>query len=83
MDREPPVWRSSERYGYVETLIAPQVAWEWLRRNDGYRRNYAELTNTTESDAEAFDAFRGKWGLRFPDCARRRREPDAAGLVAA
>ena len=33
-------WRSSERYEYVEDLVSPELAWEWLRRNEDYQRDF-------------------------------------------
>jgi len=35
-------WHSSARYAYVNQLHQAEIAWEFLRRNPDYRRDYAE-----------------------------------------
>lgn len=57
-------WRSSSTYDYVDHLTAPDVGWEWLRRNDDYRRSYAEFTEATSRTAAQNERAAGKWGLR-------------------
>lgn len=58
-------WRSSSIYDYVDDLTAPDVGWEWLRRNEDYRRSYAEFIQG-EPEIELGAEAAGKWGLRFP-----------------
>src|SRR3546814_14128414 len=47
--RRPPMkpdtsrWRSSSTYDYLDDLIPSDLAWEWLRRNTGYQRDYSEI----------------------------------------
>lgn len=31
-------WRSSSSYDYLDKLDAPDLAWEWLRRNTKYQQ---------------------------------------------
>ena len=37
-------WRSSDTYDYLDQLVAPDLAWECLRRNAVYQRDFAEST---------------------------------------
>jgi hypothetical protein len=68
-------WRSSERYDYVEGLVSPELAWEWLRRNEDYQRDFEAAQLEPNTDTAAVEATRSKWGLRFPvvACSRRQR----------
>lgn len=65
MDTIPSNWRNPEAYDYLDGLAAPDLAWEFLRRNPDYRRDYAALT-VGDDDPEAAAAFRARWGLLFP-----------------
>ncbi|WP_255684217.1 MULTISPECIES: transcriptional regulator domain-containing protein [unclassified Xanthobacter] len=59
-------WRSSERYAHVAEMTASDVAWEWLRRNESYDRDFRALGGS-ESDLRALtDRIGQRWGLRFP-----------------
>lgn len=66
-------WRRQETYDYIDRLSAAGVAWEFLRRNADYRRDYDRLPS--DARRQANDALTAQWGLRFPDesCPRRRR----------
>lgn len=66
-------WRKSEDYDYVERLDAGDLAWEFLRRNTAYRRDYQRTAKHNRDGAA--DAFSLRWGLRFPD----RPNPFRAG----
>ncbi|MEL6800522.1 MAG: DUF6499 domain-containing protein [Pseudomonadota bacterium] len=58
----PPDWRDPDTYAYFDTLDAPGMAWECLRRNPDYRDAYPDLQNGTGDPEE--------WGLRFPGRSR-------------
>ena len=59
-------WRSSERYAHVADMTASDVAWEWLRRNETYDRDFQALGDS-ESDLRTLtDGIGQRWGLRFP-----------------
>ena len=58
-------WRSSADYDYVERLGASDLAWEWLRRNKHYAKDYATLSKAAPDDASLKQALLEKWGLRF------------------
>ncbi|WP_426441326.1 transcriptional regulator domain-containing protein [Bradyrhizobium genosp. P] len=57
-------WRSKEAYPDAKKAEAADIAWEWLRRNRGYQRNYGRLVSSERSSAMA-EQFRRKWGLSF------------------
>ncbi len=59
-------WRSSEHYDYVEDLVSPELAWEWLRRNEDYQRDFEAAQVEPNADTAATEATRSRWGLRFP-----------------
>ena len=40
-------WRSSETYDYLDSLDAPDLAWEWLRRNPEYQEDWAHAYSPT------------------------------------
>ena len=73
MPSESSGWRSPAAYAYVEDLGASDLAWEWLRRNERYARDYATLLKAAADDASLKTALLDKWGLRF------RGRSDAAG----
>jgi Family of unknown function (DUF6499) len=69
----PPVanWRSATAYDYLNDLDPTEFAWEFLRRNSDYQRDYRTTLRTTGGKAEFPDPLAWRWGLRFPD----RSEP--------
>ena len=73
-------WRLSERYEYVESLVSPELAWEWLRRNEDYQRDFEAAHVESNADTAATEATRSKWGLRFPVVAGPRRQGGRAHL---
>lgn len=61
-------WHSSEAYAFVDALSPSQLAWEWLRRNEAYRRDYARFRLVEDPERETLAALmQARWGLRFPD----------------
>jgi len=73
-------WRSSERYEYVESLVSPELAWEWLRRNEDYQRDFEAAQLEPNADTAATEATRSRWGLRFPSFAGARCQTSRAHL---
>jgi len=66
-------WRSSETYDYLDDLIAPDLAWEWLRRNADYQSDFADSGRSAVA-AQRFAALvRPRWGLLFRDRPLARR----------
>nr|WP_244670199.1 DUF6499 domain-containing protein [Rhodoplanes elegans] len=66
-------WRTSETYDYLDLLVAPDLAWEWLRRNTNYQADFAESERSSVA-AQRFTALvRSRWGLLFRDRPVARR----------
>lgn len=59
-------WQASETYEYVNNIPAAGLAWEFLRRNEDYNRDYAELMSQKRAAKDQLDHFSTHWGLRFP-----------------
>ncbi|MER9955215.1 DUF6499 domain-containing protein [Mesorhizobium australicum] len=59
-------WRSSSTYDYLDDLVAADIAWEWLRRNADYQRDYAEAERPDADPERLTNIVRMRWGLRFP-----------------
>ena len=81
MSFDPTHWRSASQYDYVETLTAPDLAWEWLRRNAGYQRDYVSARRKKEDPHELTRTVRQSWGLRFPGRSATGRS-GSRGLLA-
>ncbi|WP_363244950.1 DUF6499 domain-containing protein [Phenylobacterium sp.] len=67
-----PNWRDPAAYHQAAQLPVADLAWEFLRRDIGYRRAYASAVRHTP---EAADMIAQRWGLRFrrgPTPGRRR-----------
>lgn len=60
-------WRSPAAYKFAKSIPAAGFAWEYLRRDDEYRREFRAITTSAESDPERLEAFVQRWGLRFSD----------------
>lgn len=60
-------WRSPAAYKFAESIPAAGFAWEYLRRDDEYRREFQAITTSTEPAPERLEAFAQRWGLRFSD----------------
>lgn len=57
-------WKSEEAYPDAKKAEAVDIAWEWLRRNCEYQRDYMALAVSERSSATT-DHFRQRWGLSF------------------
>jgi hypothetical protein len=55
-------WRSPEAYSKLQNADLAGLAWEYLRRNPEYRKQYCGLANPLDA---APAEFREKWGLTF------------------
>src|SRR3546814_14630164 len=82
--RRPPMkpdtsrWRSSSTYDYLDDLIPSDLAWEWLRRNTGYQRDYSEIERRPRDARHLTNLARLRWGVRFacsPRFRSRSEEP--------
>jgi hypothetical protein len=65
----PPVreWRSEAAYTYLNDLKPAELAWEFLRRNPNYRRDYRTAVGGTAGQPEVSVTVILRWGLRFSD----------------
>lgn len=77
MGSAPTGWRSAAGYDYIETLSASDLAWEWLRRNDRYARDYAACEAVGPDRQVLRERMRRDWGVRF---RRRSRAACAESL---
>jgi hypothetical protein len=57
-------WRSPDTYDRARDLEPTGLAWECLRRNPDYHRDYHKLTRS-KSGPIVSTAFRRRWGLCF------------------
>jgi hypothetical protein len=58
-------WRISTAYDYVQDLDAPDLAWEFLRRNPEYQKDFARMKSEGQDDGIVAAALAEKWGLSF------------------
>ena len=63
-------WRSADTVEYLKRTQRIGFAWEFLRRNPDYRRDFEVmnrlLQNGTQDDLETVLALVRRWGLGFP-----------------
>jgi Proteobacterial transcriptional regulator-like domain len=57
-------WRSEQAYANFEKAETVDIAWEWLRRDSEYHKDYGALATPARLNG-ATDDFRHKWGLSF------------------
>ena len=79
-----PDWRSPAAYAYLTDLDLAGFAWEFLRRNPDYRRNFRSVVGKPRSHTKLAQRSMTRWGLRFPSRsgpARRHRAPDLAAAA--
>ncbi len=57
-------WRSPQTYDRARDLEVSGLAWECLRRNPDYARDYRALARS-KSDPVLVAALRRRWGLCF------------------
>ena len=65
MKPETSGWRSSTAYDFVDDTPAPNLAWEWLRRNTDYQLDYARTEQSSDDGALEAGLIRHRWGLHF------------------
>ena len=59
-------WRSPKGYDHVDDMTASDLAWEWLRRNESYDKDFQALNDSKVDPHPLTDKIRQRWGLRFP-----------------
>lgn len=58
-------WRVASDYDYVDELDLSGLAWEFLRRNPDYQREYAVLSADGACLPGPGGGLSPRWGLRF------------------
>ena len=58
-------WRSEQAYANFEKAETADIAWEWLRRDSEYQKEYGALLQSSRNRMRATHDFRQKWGLSF------------------
>ena len=79
-----PDWRSPAAYAYLNDLDLAGFAWEFLRRNPDYRRNFRSVVGKPKPQTQLVQRPVTHWGLRFPSRsgpARRHRTADLAAAA--
>jgi hypothetical protein len=56
--------KSEDAYPDAKEADTVDIAWEWLRRDREYQRDYQTLVSSQRSSAMT-DGFRQQWGLSF------------------
>jgi hypothetical protein len=57
-------WRAPDSYKSLQDAEVTDIAWECLRRNADYRREY-EVMIAKSPNGEVTEEFRRKWGICF------------------
>ncbi|MDI3563363.1 transcriptional regulator domain-containing protein [Bradyrhizobium sp. Arg816] len=57
-------WRSPESYKSPQEADITDIAWERLRRNADYQRDY-QATIANSPDGQVTAEFRRRWGICF------------------
>lgn len=58
-------WRSPAVYQHAEHLPAAGFAWEYLRRDDEYHRDFRRVIRAKRLGTPSLEQFSKRWGLRF------------------
>lgn len=80
MAPDPSQWRASTSYDYFDDLGISDLAWECLRRNVDYQRDYAKALKEMDDPEQATTSFRLRWGLQFPCPPKPQRHRGADSL---
>jgi len=59
-------WQSPAAYEHAQDIAAAGMAWEYLRRDDEYRRAFQRMKTLAAPKPVGSKAFSERWGLRFP-----------------
>jgi hypothetical protein len=79
-----PDWRSPAAYAYLNDLDLAGFAWEFLRRNPDYRRNFRNIGGKPKRENQSTQQSMTHWGLRFrhqSGAARRHRSTELAAAA--
>ena len=59
-------WRAPAAYGHAKAIPPAGFAWEYLRRDENYQRDFQTIASVKELGADQLENFSQRWGLRFP-----------------
>jgi len=59
-------WRAPASYGHAKAIPPAGFAWEYLRRDENYQRDFQTIAGVKEPSAAQLETFSQRWGLRFP-----------------
>lgn len=62
-------WRASSSYDFIDRAGVDDLAWECLRRNRDYQKDYARLRRGKALDLPVSEEMETRWGLRFRGAA--------------
>ncbi|WP_285295763.1 MULTISPECIES: DUF6499 domain-containing protein [Hyphomicrobiales] len=66
-------WRSAAEYGYAKSIPAAGFAWEYLRRDVDYHREFQAIAGLSEPDPDRLEAFVQRLGVAiFRPILKRR-----------
>ena len=60
-------WRIPAAYKRIKDLPPAGFAWEYLRRDADYHRDYRAISRDRKPSTDVLEAFTRRWGLRFPE----------------
>lgn len=66
-------WRIDSAYDYVDDLRAPELAWEFLRRNEEYKSEYKRVVSVSSQLVNPENSLSDHWGLSFRNRPRPPR----------
>jgi len=58
-------WKDEAAYAFIDTAGVDDLAWECLRRNADYQRDFGLLLEAARLDEPLPSAMSDRWGLRF------------------
>jgi hypothetical protein len=66
-------WRTSSAYDFMDEVDTDNLAWECLRRNEGYQKDFSISLAPALADSKQVETIRTRWGLRFPPPTQSHR----------
>lgn len=59
-------WRQPSTYDFMDEVGTDDLAWECLRRNAKYQKDFSKSLATADTDEQQAEVIQNRWGLRFP-----------------
>ena len=59
-------WRTSTSYDFLDAVDTKNLAWECLRRNTGYQKDFSASIASDPEEGDHPEMISTRWGLRFP-----------------